>query len=176
MLKQSHSSKLAGMHALVWRFRFREQMLDSDALFEIAFDHVTRGMVTHSAREAAQVAEPSRRTRRTVTGKKDKARKLLEGQPFSSDRRLTTYMFVSSSPQDDSVHRLPAGPANKVLQRAEPWNALLWLRSSLWCKCGRGGANSTIFFSSFVQFVGQMFGIWEFGSIGMHPAECGMRF
>jgi hypothetical protein len=82
--------KLAGMHALVWRFRFREQMLDSDALFEIDCDHVTRGMVTHSAREAAKVPEPSRRTRRTVTGKKDKARKLLEGQSFSSDGRLTT--------------------------------------------------------------------------------------
>jgi hypothetical protein len=85
-------------------------------------------------------------------------------------------MFVSSSPQDDSVHRLPAGPANRVSQRSEPGNALLWLRSSLWCKCGRGGGNSTICFSSFVRFLGQMFGIWEFGSIGMHPAECGIRF
>jgi hypothetical protein len=53
-------AKLAGKHALVWRFRFREQMLDSDALFDMAFDHVTRGMVMHSAHEAAEVAEPSR--------------------------------------------------------------------------------------------------------------------
>ena len=45
-------------------------------VFDIAFDHVTRVMFTHSAYEAVEVEEPSRRT---VTVKKYKSNKLLEG-------------------------------------------------------------------------------------------------